>query len=499
MSNIRKPLDDAMMTAAILSLRDSVGAGGSLGTINNNNNNKMNKFKKGDKVKFIKGGESIPTYASDHDGIPRNMIKHGSTRLGEDYEKNFAKVVDIHNEYYILSWISKDGKEMRLGFAEEELELVGGKLRKGRKVVLIKNPNSDEWEESNPIWGKDGQYISGIITDYDGYDEYRVTWENGRSNVYDLDDGWVLKLLKDAPKKGGIFKKIKLDTAQLDKLVIEPEVKREIVAVMSQHQHQDKIFEKWGLGEVIEYGRGMTFMFHGGPGTGKTWGAQRIAKSLGMELLVIGAAEIQSSEPGGANRSIQNAFKEAEQQKKVLFIDECDSLIFNRAQLGMVLASEVNTLLTEIEKCEGVVILATNRIEHMDEALERRISLIVEFPAPNEQQRRDIWDVLLPKKMPLGKDVNVEKLSKQELTGGLIKNVILQSARLAAADGEDEVSLKHFEQAIKRIASSRNLMGSKRGQMAIQGPEVGTGAGKIKTKTIKRFLTTSTKKGDKNK
>jgi len=175
---------------------------------------------------------------------------------------------------------------------------------------------------------------------------------------------------------------------------------------------------------------------------------------------VVSAAEIQSSEPGGANRAIQQAFITAKEENKIVFLDECDSLIASRNNLGMVLAGEVNTLLTEIEKFEGVCILATNRIAHMDEALERRISLIVEFPKPDYASRLLIWQKMIPKKLPLEKTIEIAKLAEHKLTGGQIKNVVLQSARLALSSKCKEVMQVHIDTAIDRVHKSKNLMGT---------------------------------------
>ncbi len=191
---------------------------------------------------------------------------------------------------------------------------------------------------------------------------------------------------KDEVKKEEVKKtgKPEKEFAALDALILNQPSKDSIRAVLKQQKHAGKIFDEWGLGEVLEYGKGMTFLFYGSPGTGKTHAANCIAKAMGSKLLTIGAAEIQTSEPGGANRNIQNAYKSAKQNKQVLFLDECDSLITNRGEVGMILGGEINTLLTEIEKFEGVCILATNRIQHLDEALERRISLIAVKNSPNQ-------------------------------------------------------------------------------------------------------------------
>lgn len=251
-----------------------------------------------------------------------------------------------------------------------------------------------------------------------------------------------------------------LNTSHLDKLVIDPGTKSEILSVLKQHKHMNKIFKEWGLDEVMEYGKAMSMLFYGPPGTGKTWGATCIAKALGKEVMVISAAEIQTSEPGGANRNIEAAFDQARKKDNVLFLDECDGLITDRSHVGMILASEINTLLTCLEKFEGVVIFATNRCDTLDPAMARRISLMVEFKNPDAKTRESIWEVLLPKKMPLAKDVSIKKLAKFDLTGGYIKNVILSAARTAAAEEAEAVTMKHFASAIKRIKDTKDIMGT---------------------------------------
>lgn len=251
-----------------------------------------------------------------------------------------------------------------------------------------------------------------------------------------------------------------LDLAHLDKLILEDETKQEIIAVLKQHRMMNKIFVEWGLEDIIEYGRSMSMLFYGPPGTGKTWAGNCIAKAMGRELMVITAAEIQTSEPGGANRNIVAAFEQAKKTKSVLFFDECDSLITDRKHVGIILASEINSLLTALEKYEGVVIFATNRADTLDPAMERRISLMVEFKNPDQATRVDIWKMMLPEKMPLEPGLTAEKLAKFDLTGGYIKNVLLNAARYAATEDSPYVSKKHFAKAIKRVTGSKGLMGS---------------------------------------
>lgn len=281
--------------------------------------------------------------------------------------------------------------------------------------------------------------------------------------------GWDTDSDKEAKEKlAADERRAHLDESELKKLVVTEDVRNDIIALLKQSKYTTLIFDEWGLGTTVEYGKGMSMLFWGGPGTGKTWAANCIAKATGRELLVINAANIQTSEPGGANRNIEQAFTTAREKDNVLFLDECDSLITTRDDVGMILSSEINTLLTQIEKFEGICILATNRIDSLDEALERRLALIIEFPDPDFAARKAIWGVLVPQKMPLGTGVTLDALAEYKLTGGQIKNVLLQAARLAAASEAGKVELVHVAAAVKRIQNTKGLMGTQR-QASIGG------------------------------
>ncbi len=374
-----------------------------------------------------------------------------------------------------------------------------------RSVKKLKQPNSTQMATAKSAKFKVGDIVIGKASASDNYSLTREGWVGKVTHTEDSDgDIHVVphkgsegrdrghfvqakhfKLLESGEKKKPVNN---LDLSQLDALVLEKATKDEIISVLKQFKNHDKLFTEWGLGEVIEYGKGMTFLFYGAPGTGKTWAAHCIAKATGKEIMQVSVDQIQSSEPGAANRNIVNAFSEAKSSGKILFIDECDSLITNRADLGMVLAGEVNTLLTEIEKFEGILVLATNRVEHMDEALERRISLIVEFPEPDYDNRVAIWQRMLPKKMPLAKGVAAESLAEHKLTGGQIKNAVLQAARLALATEAKAVTQDNFNAAIERVLASKNLLGSASRYHQHRVESVGVSSGVQKERGISSFL-----------
>jgi AAA+ superfamily predicted ATPase len=298
--------------------------------------------------------------------------------------------------------------------------------------------------------------------------------------------------VKSTPPKS---KEITADS--LSKVVLPAELKEEIIAVINQSSFKTKIFDDWGLGETIEYGRGQTMLFWGQPGTGKTFCARAIADAMSSPLMSVSTAELESSEPGAMERNVKEVFAEAKKNKAVLLLDECDSLVFSRENMGMILGAQINALLTEIEKYEGVLVLSTNRINKLDKALERRISLIVEFPFPTEPQRDLIWQKLMPAKLPLDTDVLTAELAKFEFTGGQIKNVLLGAARLAAHEGKDKVSKDHFFRAASRLAEGTTAFNRTTSSLNDHreafntstqddlGPAVDVGASRTMTKTRK--------------
>ena len=252
---------------------------------------------------------------------------------------------------------------------------------------------------------------------------------------------------------------IEIPKVSLDSVIISEQKKQEIRAAISQIDFEDLIFKEWGFGEVFEKGTAISLLFWGIPGTGKTLMAQAIADETGGELKMYGTAEIESMEPGGAERMIKKIFAEAKKKtqtgkNKVLLFDECDSLLVSRDEVGSIIGAQVNTLLQELERHTGIVIFTTNRMGKLDAALERRITAKVEFEFPDEKQREEIWKRLIPKAAPIDSDVEFQHLAEYPLAGGNIKNAVLNAARMAAFQKSKTITMEHFKNSIEREAAS---------------------------------------------
>jgi AAA+ superfamily predicted ATPase len=150
-------------------------------------------------------------------------------------------------------------------------------------------------------------------------------------------------------------------------------------------------------------------------------------------------------------------FREASENRAVLFWDEADAMFFDRdSAYRNWEVREVNVLLQELERFDGVCILCTNRKVTLDPALERRVSIKVEFERPTRTMREQIWRKLVPHKLPLATDVDFQRLAAHDMTGGEIKNAVLNAARIALMrTPRGSVAVADFEQAIAMEVSGR--------------------------------------------
>lgn len=261
-----------------------------------------------------------------------------------------------------------------------------------------------------------------------------------------LSDILVLGEEKIAKKRKGSIKPPKLEG-----IILPDEMKESIINLLisNNEKNQNILINRWGFGETIEKGTGLAMLFYGVPGTGKTKLAEIIAGEIGLKLKMITVADIWSSEPGAAERTIQALFAKCKPEKDLILFDECETLIANRAGSGQILAAQTNTLLQCLERYKGIVIFTTNRPVVLDKAFERRLQLKMEFPSPDKNLRMQIWRELVPKKAPLADDVCFKTLATSEIAGGHIKNVVMNAARKAIAKKEKKIYMAHFLEALK--------------------------------------------------
>ncbi|HEV8658099.1 MAG TPA: ATP-binding protein [Thermoanaerobaculia bacterium] len=253
-------------------------------------------------------------------------------------------------------------------------------------------------------------------------------------------------------------------------VILPPATRRSLEEALAQVRNHSLIFTRWGLGERHSSGLGLAFNFAGPPGTGKTICAEAIAHSLGMKLLVVDYAEVESMWAGETPKNIVAAFRSAADQRAVLFFDEADSIAGRRSTAAVNLPYQreanitVNVLLRELEAFNGVVIFATNLAANFDPAFERRIRAHVRFEMPGVEEREQIWRVQIhPNKTPLAPDVDFRQLAERfPVSGGDIKNAVIKAASSAAAEAGQERSKQihqtHFERAMADVIAAKSIM-----------------------------------------
>lgn len=226
---------------------------------------------------------------------------------------------------------------------------------------------------------------------------------------------------------------------------------REIVATV---RGRPQVLDEWGLGQKLVSSRGVTALFSGPPGTGKTMAAEILAAELRLDLYKIDLSTVVSKYIGETEKNLERIFNEAEQSNAILFFDEADALFGKRSEVrdshDRYANIEISYLLQRMEMYDGVTILATNLRANLDEAFTRRLQFAVDFPFPEAEDRLRIWHTLFPPDVPSAPALDLDFLAQRfRLAGGNIRNVLVSAAYLAASDGRC-MTMEHLLHGIRR-------------------------------------------------
>ncbi|MCA1634197.1 MAG: ATP-binding protein [Acidobacteria bacterium] len=239
-----------------------------------------------------------------------------------------------------------------------------------------------------------------------------------------------------------------------DDIVLPPDQLSQLKEICQQVKHRHVVYGEWGFDRKLSLGKGLNALFAGPPGTGKTMAAEVVARELHLDLYKIDLSQVVSKYIGETEKNLDRVFREARSSYSILFFDEADALFGKRSEVkdahDRYANIEVGYLLQKMEEYDGIAVLATNLRQHMDEAFVRRMHVIIEFPFPDEEYRRRIWEVAFPTEAPLSDDVDFRLLAREvKLAGGNIKNIALASAFYAAGEGGG-VRLAHLLRAAGR-------------------------------------------------
>jgi hypothetical protein len=244
-----------------------------------------------------------------------------------------------------------------------------------------------------------------------------------------------------------------------DYLVLPVATLRRLREFAEAIKDRELVYGDWGFGDRVIAGIGIKALFAGASGTGKTMAAGVIARELGLDLYKIDLSGVVSKYIGETEKNLDRIFRAARTANGILFLDEAEAIMGKRSEVkdahDRYANIEVAYLLQKLEEHDGVVILATNLRRNIDDAFNRRMQYVIDFPRPDESERERIWRGMFPPRSPRGDDVDFAFLARHfDLAGGDIRNVVLDAAFLAARDG-GVIGMSAIVEALSRQLSKQ--------------------------------------------
>jgi hypothetical protein len=320
-------------------------------------------------------------------------------------------------------------------------------------------PSRDErralWEEALTPHGiaLNGQ-VDAVLAHFDldaldiaGAAEQAAEGDDGNDAARRL---WDACRARARPRLDNLAHRIRA-VADWDDLVL-PEAQRELLREITAHvRHRATVYESWGFAAKSARGLGITALFSGASGTGKTMAAEVIARELRLDLYRIDLSSVVSKYIGETEKNLRRLFDAADGTGAVLLFDEADALFGKRTEVrdshDRFANIEVSYLLQRVEAYRGLALLTTNLREALDPAFLRRIRFVVEFPVPDDDARREIWRGVFPEATPV-EGVDPDRLARLHIAGGNIRNIGLGAAFLAAEAGEP-IRMDHVRRAAR--------------------------------------------------
>ncbi|XGW00708.1 MAG: ATP-binding protein (plasmid) [Leptolyngbya sp. BL-A-14] len=264
------------------------------------------------------------------------------------------------------------------------------------------------------------------------------------------DQLWNLCRLQARPRLEDLAQRIESNASWEDLILPEQQIQT-LKDMLIQLRQRGKVYEEWGFASKERKGLGISALFAGQSGTGKTMAAAVLANKLNLDLVRIDLSSVVSKYIGETEKNLRRIFDAAETGGAILLFDEADALFGKRSEVkdshDRHANIEVSYLLQRMESYQGLAILTTNLKNALDTAFLRRIRFVLTFPFPDAQSRIKIWEKAFPPQTPTH-DLNYNELGKLNVSGGIIRNIAIGAA-LLAADIDEPVMMKHILQSAR--------------------------------------------------
>ncbi len=242
-------------------------------------------------------------------------------------------------------------------------------------------------------------------------------------------------------------------TVRWDDLVLPGSTLAGLRELAARARNRDRVIDEWAMRPGGGRGRGITALFAGDSGTGKTMSTEVIAGELGLDLYAINLATVVDKYVGETEKNLERIFSEADGINGVLLFDEADAIFGKRSEVrdahDRYANMETAYLLQRMESFDGLAILSTNLRANLDEAFARRLDAVIDFPMPDPAHRRHLWHRCLGAALPRADDVDLDFAARFELSGGNIRSIAITAAYLAA-EAQRPVTMADLMRATQR-------------------------------------------------
>ncbi len=267
------------------------------------------------------------------------------------------------------------------------------------------------------------------------------------------DDLFAAARSHSSPRLSALARKLSLRYEWADLVLPDDQITR-LHELVQMVQGRAQVLDEWGLARKLAPSYGVTALFAGAPGTGKTMAAEVMARALGLDVYKIDLSSMVSKYIGETEKNLEKLFAEAENSNAILFFDEADAIFGKRSEVkdahDRYANIETSYLLQRMEAYDGVTILATNLRANLDEAFTRRLHGVIDFPFPDMAQRLRIWKALFPAGVPAAPDIDLETMARRfKFAGGSIRNVLVAASYFAAAE-QAPLGMTHLLHATRR-------------------------------------------------
>jgi ATPase family associated with various cellular activities (AAA) len=317
-------------------------------------------------------------------------------------------------------------------------------------TVEVQKPTSSEqrllWHKATGLNG----HLDRLVSQFDfSTSAIRATATGllGKESEANL---WEACRLHARPRLEDLAQRIR-STATWTNIVLPGPQLRILETIAKHARHRAKVCDTWGFAEQSNRGLGLSALFTGPSGTGKTLAAEILANELELDLFRIDLSAVVSKYIGETEKNLRRVFDAAEEGGAILLFDEADALFGKRSEVkdshDRYANVEISYLLQRMEAYRGLAILTTNMKEALDPAFLRRLRFVVQFPFPDQVQRAEIWRRIFPPKTPTD-SLKIDRLARLSISGGNIRSIALNAA-FAAADANEPVRMPHLLRAAR--------------------------------------------------